>query len=125
MRLPRSMRMRSHAEFSRVRKEGRSFPGRYLVLGVLEDGSLGDSIRFGVILTRKAGKAHDRNRVRRRIKGLLSEFGPAVKPGHWLVFVGRRASTDCSFAQLRHDWLRLGRKAGILNPGDSPAASQS
>ncbi|MEM9481837.1 MAG: ribonuclease P protein component [Verrucomicrobiota bacterium] len=120
------MRMRSRQEFSRVRTEGRSFPGKYFVLGVLADADLGDGIRFGVILTRKVGKAHDRNRVRRRIKGLLSDFGEQISPGHWLVFVGRRPSVDCSFAQLRHDWVRLGRKAGILNPDkNAPSANPS
>lgn len=123
MRLPRSMRMRSRAEFYRVRTEGRSYPGRHFVLGVLADPALGDSIRFGVILTKKVGKAHERNLIRRRLKGLLSELGPLIAPGHWLVFVGRRASVDCSFAQLRHDWLRLARKAGILNA--PPAVSTS
>ena len=115
------MRMRSQGEFSRVRKEGKSFGGKYLVLGVLPDPGLGDSIRFGVILTRKVGKAHERNLVRRRIKGLLSQYGAKILPGHWLVFVARKASVHCSFSQLRHDWLRLGREAGILNtaPADS------
>ncbi len=108
------MRMRSQGEFSRVRKEGKSFAGKYLVLGVLPDPALGDSIRFGVILTKRVGKAHERNLVRRRVKGLLSSYGARIRPGHWLVFVARKASVHCSFSQLRHDWLRLGREAGIL-----------
>lgn len=116
------MRMRSRQEFARVREEGRSYPGRFFVLGVLEDEDLGEGIRFGVILTRKVGKAHERNRVRRRLKGLLSDFGGQIVPGHWLVFVGRRPSANCSFAQLRHDWVRLGRKAGILS--SDPAAPE-
>ena len=108
------MRMRSHREFSRVRKEGRSFTGKYLVLGMLADEELGGEMRFGIILTRKVGKAHERNLVRRRLKGLLSSYGARIAPGHWLVFVGRRASVHCSFHQLRHDWLRLLREAGVL-----------
>ena len=63
MRLPRSMRMKSRGEFSRVRSEGKSYGGRYLVLGVLGEPALGVPFKYGVILTRKVGNAVTRNTV--------------------------------------------------------------
>ena len=37
MRLKRQFRMNSRTEFLRVRNEGKSYAGKYLVLGLLED----------------------------------------------------------------------------------------
>ena len=115
MRLPRAMRMRSRAEFSRVRKDGQSFGGRYWVLGVLRDPSLAQPFKFGIILTRKVGNAVVRNRVRRRARAILSELGLHLAPPSHLVIIARHRAPEASFEELRRDWKKLARKAGILS----------
>ena len=75
MRLSRVMRMKSRAEFSRVREEGSSFGGRYLVLGYLPEPDLAINFKFGIILTRKVGNAVKRNRIRRRVRAVVEELG--------------------------------------------------
>jgi ribonuclease P protein component len=118
MRLPRPMRLRSRAEFQRSRKDGKSFAGRFLVVSVLADGTLGqdssERIRFGIILTRKVGNAVARNRVRRRVRGLLSKHGARISPGFQLVIIARYTAPAASFEDLERDWLKQLRRAGIL-----------
>jgi ribonuclease P protein component len=120
MRLPRTMRMSGRGEFQRVRAEGRAFPGRFLVLSVVPTPDLPVPFRFAVILTRKIGNAVTRNRIRRRVKGIFSELGERIVPGHHIVIIARYRAPDATFEQLRHDWKVLARKAGLLLPKPSP-----
>jgi len=118
--------MNGRGEFQRVRAEGRAYPGRYLVLSLLPAPDLPVPFRFGIILTRKIGNAVTRNRIRRRMKGIFSEWGERISPGHLVVVIARYRAPEASFDQLRHDWIVLARKAGLLahaHPtGSHPAA---
>ena len=107
MRLPRAMRMRSRSEFARVRSAGKSFGGRYLVLGVLPEPSLDVPFKFGVILTRQ--------RIRRRVKSVIGELGGALVEGHYIVTIARHSAPGASFDDLRRDWKKLAQKAGLLS----------
>ena len=115
MRLSRVMRMKSRAEFSRVREEGVSFGGRYLVLGYLPEPELAESFKFGIILTRKVGNAVVRNRIRRRVRAIIGEIGELVSEPGYLVMIARRQASLASFEELRKDLKKLARKAGILS----------
>jgi len=105
--------MRRSSEFRRVRKSGTSHRGRYLILGVLEDARL-SGIKVGFITTRRLGNAVIRNRVRRRLRGILVDVGDRIRPGRYLVTVARPAAAEAEFGELRREWIRLGRRAGIF-----------
>ena len=115
MRLSRVMRMKSRAEFSRVREEGVSFAGHYLILGYLPEPDLAVSFKFGIILTRKVGNAVVRNRIRRRVRAIIGELGELVGESGYLVMIARRQASLASFEELREDLKKLARKAGILS----------
>ena len=53
MRLKRQFRMNSRTEFLRVRNEGKSYAGKYLVLGLLEDDRVEADFKFGIIVSQK------------------------------------------------------------------------
>ena len=117
MRLPRPMRVRARSDFQRSRKAGKSIGGKFLVLSVLPDERLevgAVPFRFGIILTKKVGNAVVRNRVRRRVRGLLSRYGGRIKAGYQLVIIGRYTAPDAEHGELEADWLQLLRRAGIL-----------
>ena len=42
--------MKSRSEFLRVRNEGRTFSGKYLVLGILADQEIIPKMKFGIML---------------------------------------------------------------------------
>ena len=120
MRLLRVMRMKSRAEFSRVREEGSSFGGSYLVLGYLPEPDLPTSFKFGIILTRKLGNAVVRNRIRRRVRAILGELGELVSSPGYLVMIARQRAPLASFEELRKDFKKLALQAGILSDMKSP-----
>ena len=107
--------MRSRTEFVRVRKEGKSFGGRFFGLGVLSAPELTEPFKFGIILTRKVGNAVVRNRIRRRARAIIGELGDKVGKPAYLVTIARHSAPKASFEELRRDWKKLACKAGILS----------
>jgi ribonuclease P protein component len=63
--------------------------------------------RFGLTTPRKLGKAHDRNRIRRRVREILRTSRELIPTGHDFVVNPRRASIDEAFQELRAELLTL------------------
>jgi ribonuclease P protein component len=113
------MRLSKRSDFHRVRTQGTAFPGKLIVLSVLPIPSTempdGVPFKFAVILTRKIGNAVARNRIRRHLRAVLSEFGPKIIPGHYLVMIGRFRAPGTDYQSMRKDWKNLALKAEILH----------
>jgi ribonuclease P protein component len=105
--------MKSAGDFARVRKDGSSAAGRHLVLAVLPDPELNE-FRFGLITGRKIGPAVQRNRVRRRLREIIRAHRSNIRPGFLIVTIGRWSSPKATYQQLERDWLKLARRAGLL-----------
>ncbi len=117
------VRLKRSGEFRRVREEGVSFVGKWLVLGIWrsvgkvasEDSEpLSREVRFGVITSRKVGGAVVRNLVRRRIRHLHRNQRGSVCGGVWCVTVARFRAAQASFAELEAEWRKLAKRAGVL-----------
>lgn len=106
--------MRRRADFARVRESGVSKAGRWLVLATLADGEL-PHLMSGIITNRRTGKAHDRNRMRRRIRSIMQRHGGSLAdPRRYLVTILRPGAARASFAELEADWLKQARRLGLL-----------
>ena len=70
--------------------------------------------RVGITVGKKLGKAHVRNRVRRRLREVYRLNEAAFLPGWDIVVVARHRCVDAPFADLCAGYLKLARKAGIL-----------
>ena len=70
--------------------------------------------RVGITVGKKLGKAHIRNRIRRRVREVYRLNEAAFRPGWDIVVVVRTKAIDASFPQLTESYLSLARKAGIL-----------
>ncbi|MCH7224877.1 ribonuclease P protein component [Haloferula sp. A504] len=120
MRLSRKHSMTQRADFSTVRQNGRAKAGRFVVLSTLEEPGL-EHLMVGIITTRKVGKAHDRNRVRRRIRAIISRHGDHLDgQRRFLVTIPRPGCADATYAELEKDWLKQARRLSLLpQPGES------
>ena len=73
-----------------------------------------DGNRVGITVSKKLGKAHIRNRIRRRIREVYRLNEEKFQPGWDIVVVARSKSVDAEFGKLTHSYLTLAKKAGIL-----------
>ena len=114
MRLPRKSSITRRAEFSRVKNTGQAKAGRFVVLSTLADPGLA-SLRVGLITTKRCGKAHDRNLLRRRFRALIQAHAPGFALGQrFLVTIARPGAARATFSELEADWLRQARRLGLF-----------
>ena len=73
-----------------------------------------DTNRIGITVSKKLGKAHIRNRVRRRLREIYRLNEEKFLPGWDIVVVARSRAIDAPFDKLTKAYLQLAKKAGIL-----------
>jgi ribonuclease P protein component len=102
--------IKKRAEFQRLRGGVRWSGAAFLLEGKLRaqpaEGQLPvTGIRFGFTITKKIGKAHERNRMRRRLSHALRTLTVPPQLAGWdCVIVARRAAHDCPFEDLVRDF---------------------
>lgn len=89
----------------------------YLVLYARKNRT--QSNRVGITVSKKLGKAHVRNRVRRRLREIYRLHEAKFQPGWDIVVVARSKAVDAPFDKLTASYLALAAKAGILGE-DTP-----
>ena len=73
-----------------------------------------DTNRVGITVGKKLGKAHIRNRTRRRIREVYRLNEQLFRPGYDIVIVARSKAVDAPFDKLTKSYLSLARKMGVL-----------
>ena len=106
-------RLTRRAEFLRAAAKGRKAPMPGVVLQALPRDDR-EPARLGFTVTKKIGNAVIRNRTRRRLKE-AARLVLAERPlsGVDLVLVGRAATRERDFADLKDDLRRALAKAGV------------
>ena len=74
--------------------------------------------RVGITVSKKLGKAHIRNRTRRRLREIYRLNEEKFQPGWDIVVVARSKAVDAEFGKLTKSYLTLAKKANILMPED-------
>ena len=69
---------------------------------------------MGITVSKKLGKAHVRNRTRRRIREVYRLNEDKFLPGWDIVVVARTRAVDAEFSKLTKSYLALAKKAGLL-----------
>ena len=113
--LPKTKRLTLSSEFARVKGQGKTERGRYLVLGAAKV-SGEKAFRVGFITPKHIGTAVVRNRARRRLRDIVRTSQSRLRTGLWLVVVARPYAVNATCDQLRDEWLRLAERASILAP---------
>ena len=114
LRFPKSARLYRAPEFQRLKRDGLSFHGKFMVLGILTNVPGCDLARIGIITSRRVGGAVVRNRVRRQLREIFRPARPGLVCGLWLVVVARPHAARASFQELQDEWWKLARRGGIV-----------
>ena len=109
------LRLRSNAEFQRIRREGHTLAHPLLVLSILSN-NLTYS-RFGFVVGRRLGKAAERNRLKRRIREAVRARvrDGQVAAGWDVVLVARYPLREASFRQIDQTVELLLSRAGLVS----------
>ena len=92
-------RVRDASTFQELRRRGRRARGGGLAVTWLP-GTGGNPVRVAYAIGRTVGTAVTRNRLRRRLRSIVAELAPELRPGTYLI------SADPSAATLDHGDLR-------------------
>lgn len=129
--LPRASRLRRSRDFQSVYKRRQSWATARLVLYVRPRAPReGTASRLGFVISKKIAKrAHDRNRLKRRLREISrlcllprAQRPFAQRPFDGLI-VARTAAPLAGFGDLKADVLLLARQAGLLET-DPPRSAE-
>lgn len=111
----REYRLRTNADFERLRREGRAQFHPLLVISVLRNDL--EHSRFGFVVGRKIGKAAKRNRVKRRMREAVRNRMQKgeIEAGWDVVFVARRPIRGATFHQVDEAIGLLLCRAGLVS----------
>jgi ribonuclease P protein component len=119
--MKRAYRLRRPDQFQRVRRTGRSWGTPLLTLNAAA--SRRRVSRCGFVVSKRVGKAVDRNRARRRVREAVRLVYERIAPGWDLVFILRSPDlATVEFAQVQALVEQLLRRAGAWCGPPAPTA---
>jgi ribonuclease P protein component len=105
--LPRVLRLRKSADFQRVYDRRRSASDQNLIVYACENGL--DHLRLGLSVSKKNGKAHERNRLRRLYREAFRLTRSSLPVGLDLVIIPRRPRPPL-LVELQDSLARLAKQ---------------
>src|ERR1043166_4604509 len=85
---PKTRRLTHRSEYERVKQNGITQPGRFLMLNAMPVGNSGPW-RAGFVTSARLGGAVIRNRVRRRLREIVRRHQPELREDVWFVVIAR------------------------------------
>ena len=112
--------LKTNRDFDRVFRKGKSAGHRDLV--ILGRRGRSKFVRVGFCISRKAGNAVVRNKMRRRLKEIIREAESELKPRWEIVIVAKESTQNLNFQELRALTLKLLTRLGVrASLVDSPS----
>lgn len=111
------LRLRSTAEFERVRRDGRSYAHPLIVLVACraEAGPEPALTRWGFTAGRSVGSAVRRNRAKRLLRAAVRALAGQVSSGWDLVLIARAPIGGCKMPEVQAALAQLLRRAHVLS----------
>ena len=108
--MKRWQRLKDKRRFQEIFNQGRTWPGKLVVLKGLPNGL--DYNRFGFAVGKRLGKAVLRNRIKRRLRECALQI--PLRNGWDLIFVARQSVATVEFQVLKCGIRELVSKAHLL-----------
>ncbi len=102
--------LKKNNDFRRVYRKGTSAVRPCLV--VYARRTRGPSNRLGIVVSAKVGKAHVRNRVRRRLREIYRLHENGIRSGYDLVVVARIRAANVTYQRLEEEFLSASQELG-------------
>ena len=118
--MKKSRALTKRAQYVLVYQQGKVWVDSLFVMKALPN-SLNLS-RYGFSVTKKVGKAVQRNRMKRLLREIMKL--QALKPGWDIVFIIRREAVAADFHQLEGDVTKLLAQARLLEESDETISAR-
>lgn len=111
------VRLRRHADYQRAYAAARKYQSASMSWFLAPQPAAGGahalpaSPRVGLTVPKALGKAHDRNRIKRRMREVLRRHVDLLPPGFDLILHPRRSVLTVEFARLEAETVRVLRQA--------------
>ncbi|NLB71044.1 MAG: ribonuclease P protein component [Chloroflexi bacterium] len=108
--------LRKASEIETVRKEGRSFSNRYVVLVTKKRAAAVPG--YALIASRTVGGAVERNRCKRRMRSRVAMFAAGIVDDYDFVLIARKDLLTAEADTLDKAFKQLFMKAGLIHDHD-------
>ncbi len=121
MRLRSRQRLSRQADFAAVRKEGRrQFGAAFILAARMRPPAPGQDLpRFAVVASRRVGKAHARNLLKRRLRAIFRDHQTIFPPEADVVVTLKAGAASVSYQDLEAAFLSAARRSGFPAPAAS------
>ncbi len=104
-KFPKSARLLSRAQFQKVSRQGSRLHGKVLSMQYIR--SLATRPKLGVTVSKKFGKAHERNRFKRVIREAFREFSPLLPSNIEMVVFPKLTEGKLTKQVVLEDFTRI------------------
>ena len=105
-------RLRKRKEFAYLYNNGNAKHTDNLTLVFLP--TKNRKLKVGFSVTKKVGKAHLRNLIKRRLRAIVREIVPSLPDNYNMVIIAKSGIEELSFASLKSQVYFLFKKAGFV-----------
>ena len=105
-------RLRKRKQFNWTFKNGKSVYSKDLVLVFTSSKSKDYKVGFSV--TKKVGKAVVRNKIKRRLKNIVTNFQNNIAGKSTMIFVAKPTAIETDFEELKSQVVFLLKKANLF-----------
>lgn len=113
-------RLRRSADFGRTVREGVRAGRPTLVVHYLADPTNSAPTTVGFVVSKGIGNAVVRNKVKRRLRGLIAEYLPLIPHGSYVVVRALPSAANAEYARLDADLLGALTKVQRMTRSASP-----
>lgn len=96
-------------DYSEIISNGKKLKNKYFSLYYKES----KNTLFGITVPKKVGKAVIRNKLKRRVKNIISKNEKYVQPNYNYVIIIKEPSQELNYEELTNKLLELIKKVGI------------
>jgi ribonuclease P protein component len=100
-------RLRRHADYQAAYKASRKFQSSSMSWFLAPGDDAMSAARVGLTVGKVIGPAHERNRIKRRMRDLLRKHTEQLPAGFDLIFHPRRAVLTVEYTKLEGELLRI------------------
>ena len=111
--LPRKFRLKKKGDFKMIYNQGKSLANSYLVLYSLKR-SDHKQARIGITVSKKVGKAVERNKIKRRLREAVKLHLHELKEPFDIIFIARPKIKGISYQDVEKNMVSLLRRAHLL-----------